>query len=183
MIKAIIFDCFGVLISENWLAFKQQHFGDDPAKFQRASELNRLVDMGVYNQEEYVNEISKMAHMPPDVINKIFWSVTPNQSVLDMLAPLKTKYKLGMLSNISSDDFLGMFKPQEVALFDDITLSYKIGITKPDPRAFQIAATNLGEPCENCLFVDDQPKNITAAKEQGMQGIIFTSLESLDGLL
>jgi putative hydrolase of the HAD superfamily len=47
------------------------------------------------------------------------------------------------------------------------------GILKPDRRAYQAIADELGVPIECCLMVDDQPRNIDGALVAGMQAEWF----------
>jgi putative hydrolase of the HAD superfamily len=44
---------------------------------------------------------------------------------------------------------------------------------KPDPRAFEGAASTLGPPADAILFVDDQPVNLAGASEVGMPHVLF----------
>jgi putative hydrolase of the HAD superfamily len=46
-------------------------------------------------------------------------------------------------------------------------------IMKPDPRAYSSCAEALGLACEDCIFVDDQLRNIVGAKQVGMQTVHF----------
>lgn len=179
MIQAVIFDCFGVLTTENWLAFKQEKFGNDAEKMERATELNHMVDAGILDDESYIAEIARMCGEAPAEVEQVFRSVTANKDVLAIVASLKQNYKIGMLSNISGDWLLTLFTPEEVALFDALTFSYKIGVTKPDARAYHIAAEQLGVPCEACVFIDDVEQNVIAAKEQGMKGVLYTDASAL----
>jgi len=47
------------------------------------------------------------------------------------------------------------------------------GILKPDARAYHAAADALHMPIEQCLMVDDQPRNIDGALKAGMQAEWF----------
>ena len=179
MIQAIIFDCFGVLLTENWLAFKQEKFGDNPDKLSRATELNHLVDAGLMSEDDYIAEITELAGVTERETRQMLRSVSLNQPLITKVAKLKPRYKIGMLSNISSDWFVSHFAPEELALFDALTLSYQVGVAKPDPRIYQIAARQLGVETEACLFIDDVEQNITAARYAGMHGITYSSNEQL----
>lgn len=60
-------------------------------------------------------------------------------------------------------------------LFDVVVLSGAIGIRKPDPRIYVLAAQRLGVPPEDCVFVDDLGGNLKPAKALGMATIRHTS--------
>ena len=57
--------------------------------------------------------------------------------------------------------------------FDTIIDATYTGILKPDPRAYESCADALSLPLENCVFVDDQMKNIKGAQAVGMQTVHF----------
>jgi epoxide hydrolase-like predicted phosphatase len=63
-------------------------------------------------------------------------------------------------------------------LFDEIVLSGAIGIRKPDPRIYALAAERLGVAPERCVFVDDLGGNLKPAKALGMTTIRHTSASS-----
>ena len=46
-------------------------------------------------------------------------------------------------------------------------------ILKPDPWAYRSCAEALNMACEDCVFVDDQLRNIVGAQEVGMQTVHF----------
>lgn len=55
--------------------------------------------------------------------------------------------------------------------FDCIVDATYTQILKPDPRAYQLVLDELALPAEDCVFVDDQHRNITGAEAIGMQTI------------
>ncbi|MFP8904063.1 HAD-IA family hydrolase [Streptomyces atacamensis] len=76
---------------------------------------------------------------------------------------------LGILSN----SFAGAREREEAAygfgaLVDRIVYSHEIGVLKPDPRAYEAVCAAMGARPGGCLFVDDAPENVEAAREFGM---------------
>jgi 2-haloacid dehalogenase len=59
-------------------------------------------------------------------------------------------------------------------LFDDIVVSGEEGVAKPDPGIFDVLRERVGRPLDACLFVDDNPANVDAARTAGMDAIVFT---------
>ncbi len=57
--------------------------------------------------------------------------------------------------------------------FDLIVDATYTGILKPDTRAFDFVTDGLGMPASNCVFVDDQKKNLKGAKTVGMPFVHF----------
>lgn len=72
-------------------------------------------------------------------------------------------------------------------LFDEVVISGQVGLRKPDPPIFDMAAQRLGVPPEECVFVDDLPGNIEAAEALGMRGVLHevaaTTIPELERLL
>lgn len=62
-------------------------------------------------------------------------------------------------------------------MFDDIVISGEVGLRKPEPEIFQLAARRLGlEPAE-CVFVDDLQLNVDGARAVGMTAILHTEYD------
>lgn len=55
--------------------------------------------------------------------------------------------------------------------FDDLVLSGQVGLRKPDPAIYRLAADRLGVALEACVFVDDLERNVEVAIELGMVGV------------
>ncbi len=83
--------------------------------------------------------------------------------------------KLAILSN-ELDLFYGSDFREKLPFlkdFDAIVDATYTGILKPDPRAYRFVLEALGLPAADCVFVDDQAKNIAGAVAQGMQSVQF----------
>ena len=61
--------------------------------------------------------------------------------------------------------------------FDDVVISAEVGIRKPDPAIFRLAAQRLDVDVADCVFVDDLDLNVDAARAVGMQAIHHTGDE------
>ncbi|MXP15528.1 HAD-IA family hydrolase [Altererythrobacter confluentis] len=68
-------------------------------------------------------------------------------------------------------EFWEMFRPTEPVLdhFQDIVVSGKEKLAKPDPAIFQLAQARFGHAPAQMLFIDDNLANITAARREGWQ--------------
>ncbi len=174
MIKAVIFDCFGVLATEGWIAFKRKHFGSDQQKMRRATELSHLLDSGLISYQDSLQEIAGMANISPEELDDILKNVAANDELLEYIRDkLKPKYKIGMLSNVGDNWLYSIFSNDEIALFDAICLSHESGITKPDPKAYESILNQLQIEPEAGVFVDDLERNITGAEDVGMHGLLY----------
>lgn len=79
--------------------------------------------------------------------------------------------RLAILSN-ELDLFYGEGFRERLALlqqFEVIVDASHTGILKPDPRAYQACAEELHLDLKDCVFVDDQMRNIRGGLEAGMQ--------------
>jgi 2-haloacid dehalogenase len=63
--------------------------------------------------------------------------------------------------------------------FDDHVISGFEGVAKPDPRIFRILLDRHGLRPQTCVFVDDQPRNVAAARDLGLIALQFTSPDQL----
>jgi putative hydrolase of the HAD superfamily len=72
-------------------------------------------------------------------------------------------------------------------LFDVVVLSGELGIRKPDPEIYVIAANRLGVEPRRCVFVDDLGGNLKPAQALGMTTIrhvaAFDTISQLRRLL
>ena len=64
-------------------------------------------------------------------------------------------------------------------MIDRYVVSGAEGLVKPDPRLFQVLLDRYGLKAEECIFIDDNPDNVDAARQMGMEGIVFQGAEDL----
>ena len=57
-------------------------------------------------------------------------------------------------------------------LFDAWVISSEVGLRKPDPAIYELAAERLGLPPEACVYVDDLPGNLKPARALGMATVL-----------
>jgi putative hydrolase of the HAD superfamily len=57
-------------------------------------------------------------------------------------------------------------------LFDAIVISGQVGLHKPQPEIFELAAERLGVAPRSCVFVDDLRENCAGAEAVGMTAIL-----------
>jgi len=179
VIKAIIFDCFGVLATEGWLPFKEQYFGDDPVRMQEATDLIQQASAGIISHEEFVKAVAELAGIPPTKVTSMLRRNVPNEPLFAYIKELKANYKIGFLSNSSSNWLHDIFTEEQIAQFDAIILSYETGLAKPDPKIYELTAQKLGVEPEECIFVDDQEWYSSAAEDIGMRGLCYKTFDQI----
>lgn len=177
MVKAIIFDCFGVLVTEAWLPFKKKYFNDDPKLFAEASDAAKKANLGLISHADFINTAARLAGIPADEAWAYISRNVADEELFVFMAELKKKYKIGFLSNIAEDYLHKMFTEEQLALFDVIELSYKTGFVKPEPQAYKLVAEKLNVDIGDALLVDDQLRNTDGAERAGMQAILYKNLD------
>jgi putative hydrolase of the HAD superfamily len=83
--------------------------------------------------------------------------------------------KLAVLSN-ELDLFYGASFRERLPLlqlFDVVIDATYTGILKPDPQAYEMCSEALGLSAADCVFVDDQSRNVIGAMKMGWQTVHF----------
>lgn len=91
--------------------------------------------------------------------------------VNDWLEHWKRSYRLGLLSDAMPSMLEALKRQGLFDLFEVAIISTHVGAIKPDPRMFDAALRALGEPPEDCLFIDDRPCNVEGALAAGMRAV------------
>lgn len=177
MVKAIVFDCFGVLVTEAWLPFKKKYFLNDAVRFEKASDIAKKANLGLINHEDFISEAAKLAGISPEEAWAYISRNVPDEELFEYIVELKKDYKIGFLSNIAGNYLHRMFSEEQIGLFDVIELSYESGFIKPEPRAYINVAKRLGVDLSEAVLVDDQPRNIYGAEAAGMQAILYDNVD------
>ena len=98
----------------------------------------------------------------------------PNRELLDYVeAELKPKYKIGIISNVIAGYIYLILSKDDMKLFDDVVLSYKAGVAKPEPEIYELSLRNLGVKASQAVFIDDQEVFCEGARAAGMQAIYY----------
>lgn len=176
MIRALIFDCFGVLYHGSLGHLRQLL---PPDRRQELNDLSMSSDYGYISRQEYLDRASDILGMSSVELEAITAKQhIRNELLLKYVKSMKSDYKIGLLSNVGSDVMNRLFSPTEQAeLFDVVVLSSDIGMTKPNPDIFSFTATKLGALPEECIMIDDLLANIEGARQAGMKGVVYSTVE------
>jgi epoxide hydrolase-like predicted phosphatase len=101
---------------------------------------------------------------------------TLNTELAVYFTGLRPVYRTGIISN----SFVGAREREQQRYgFDQMTdviiYSHEAGISKPDPRIYELACARLGIQPSEMIFLDDVAANVVAARELGARAILFTS--------
>ena len=177
MIKAIIFDCFGVLYGGSLEALIAMC---PPENVEQLRDINKQADYGYISGEEYIAGLARLVGRSEQEIASIIREKhVRNEDLVEYAMSLRSDYKVGMLSNISSGLMDPLFSPKDRrTMFDAVILSYEETLAKPNPAVFELMAERLGLKPEECVMIDDLEPNCDGAEIAGMKSIQHTSNET-----
>ena len=190
MFKNIIFDVGDTLISFGYRPY-MHNLGFDDATVDFLTDnmiftdFWKELDAGKRNVSE---ACAYFCEKYPDLKNEIslFWEniadiVSEYDFSYPLIMSLKEKgYKVFLLSNYPEE--LAKVHWTKFSFFkemDGYIISAKVGMIKPDERIYRILMDRYRMHPEECIFVDDNPDNIEAAKKLGITAIQFTGYENL----
>ena len=190
MIKNIVFDIGGVLADFRIKEFLAEKGLDAPMikRILKASVMNPYwgkFERGEVSEEETLRAFAEADPEIEEELRLAFTSLSGMLTIRDYAIPLvkqmkDTRYGVYYLSNYSQKayDECGeslAFMPY----MDGGIVSFKAGMTKPDPRVYQCFLERFGLQPESCVFIDDTEENVIAARDQGFSGVVFKSCDDL----
>ena len=198
MIKNIIFDVGNVLVEYNpdglmcRLGFDEETLqAVNQAVFQ--NELWNESDRGVLSPEElleafiannpaYEKEIRQVIDAVGDTISLMPYTV-------EWVKGLKEKgYHLYILSNYAEYTYeKTSHKMEFLPYMDGVVFSYRCKLIKPEKEIYEYICKTYELKPEESVFLDDREDNVQAARNMGMNGIVFENYaqgsETLEQLL
>lgn len=181
MIKAIIFDLNGIFLKSPLLSTRlNKDFGIPVGRF--LPDLNAVMEIirqpNVDNSFDYWGPVLKkwkLKFNEQEFWDYWFHTEKPCIEMLDAARLLKSK---GIKTFILSNNFkerCAFYKNfswlNEV--FDKVYFSWQTGYVKPDPRAWELILKENDLKPNECLYFDDQLKNIKTAKSLGIPSFQF----------
>jgi HAD superfamily hydrolase (TIGR01509 family) len=189
MIKTIIFDLAEVYLSGLvGIEFRLAPLLNiDPKTVWAGTQGEALIELfkGKITEEEYWQRMIKRNRWKIDVdtlkrkVRENFGEIEGTRNIIIRLKSMG--FKLGLLSTHAKEwiEFCnGKFDYHK--LFDSVSYSFEAGVSKPDKKAYRTLLEKLNSKPEECIFIDDHPKNLASAKELGMIAILFTTPKQLE---
>lgn len=176
MIKAIIFDCFGVIITDALQAIRQQLAQTNPDGAEVIKDIVAANNRGLIEPGEANERIATILGVSvTDFRGRVAAGEVRNEQLLDYILSLRGSYKTAMLSNIAGSSLVRRFPDGELMRYFDVVIaSGDIGYAKPEPEAYETAAERLGLRCDECVFIDDRELFCEGATAVGMHSIVYT---------
>ncbi len=179
---ALLVDFGGVMTTSVWDSFAdfcrskgleegavKRLFRDDPAA---VADLRGL-ETGALEEAAFERRFARRLGLEDatGLIDGMFGGMLPEDSIVDAVRAARSGgIKTGLISNSWSTshydrDLLG-------ELFDDVVISAEVGLHKPQPEIYRLAADRLAVRPESCVFVDDLRENCAGAEAVGMTTIL-----------
>ena len=168
---AVLLDMGGVVIPTLFESVAVAGFPGGP--FRGEAEY-AAVERGELAERDYW---ARLAERRPDLDVGALWRACSRVrgEVRGAMAAIAGRVRLVAFTNDMAHwfgpDWPGRFP--ELAGFDQVVEAARLGVLKPDPEAFRLAAAEIGEDPERCLFVDDLAVNLEGAAATGMQTLLF----------
>ena len=182
-LRAVIFDFGGVLLDMRWDVARELDRAHGLPKSSVFETLYRCpawddIERGVGDPVEWTESAHReLERRAGRALPRLHEEWRRAQGVIDanlaVVRALRPPYRCSVLSN--ADLSLRARLKGELALdhlFDDIVVSAEVGMAKPRPEIFRLAADRLGLPPAACVFVDDWDENVDAARAVGMQAVL-----------
>lgn len=186
MIKGVIFDLDGVLVSTDELHYKAWKrladeigvidFNKEDNKRQRGvsrmESLEVVLEKGQkkYSDEEKVVLADRKNDYYKDVLQELD-SGALLAGAIDTLKLLRRKGILIGVGSASKNTPMILEKTGLAPYIDKVSCGLDITRSKPDPEVFQVAAQKLNLKPEECLVVEDAAAGIVAARAAAMRSL------------
>jgi len=190
MVRAIIFDCFGVIITDALKLVIDELDVENSALSQQIMDIIHANNRGLLDNSESNKQIADLLGIGVDEWRgRIEHGEVKDEHVLAYVRELRSRgYKTALLSNIGRESLSRRFSADELrADFDVVVASGDVGVMKPDPEIYEHTAQLLGVEPDACVMVDDRETHCAGARAVGMQSVCYANLrqakQSIEQLL
>lgn len=184
-IKAIVWDFGGVLVRtdpDNQRDALAARLGLSRAALEASvfdANNRRQAQLGGVDGDEYLQEVAGQFGMTVEELRAAFFGADHlDHTLMAYIRSLRPRYKTGLLSNAMNNLRAALTVEYPILdAFDAIVISGEVGVMKPHPAIYRLAAERLGVQPSEAIFVDDSIQNIHGAQAAGMRAVLFTSRE------
>jgi len=141
-------------------------------------ELMHAMDVGKMSAREFVDLMLKAARpgtTAEDIVEAFDRIIRLPGHRLRWLKELRQNHRVYLLSNIGELHWNETCRQAQALgtpieeCFDEVFLSYRLRMVKPDPNIFQHLIRQTGIVPQETLYIDDLPDNIRAGEALGLQ--------------
>lgn len=180
-IKNLVFDVGGVIIlikKINFVRFNKK-LGLPPGTLEnivktcsRRAVVDKNFDERRFFEKNFAHTLKWRDYN--QILRLWFKTERLNARLIRWIQSKRKNYRIILLTNYTAALTWRLEKKFKIAHhFDQIFNSADIGITKPNPKIFKHLLKTIKAEVGECLFVDDQKKNIEVAKKLGFKTIWF----------
>jgi putative hydrolase of the HAD superfamily len=178
--KGLLLDFGGVLTSDFFGSIDDycQRLGLPRGRFRAlvttdpaGTALYHRVERGEISQARFERELGALLGVAPDgLVAGLLAGLRPDPQMVEAVARArKAGIRVGVITNSWGTAPYDPYEGYQLnERFDALVVSGEVGIRKPDPAIYRLAADKLGVPPSRCVFVDDVAANLPAAAELGM---------------
>lgn len=176
MIKAIIFDFYGVICSDSLVDLVGKYQDTDDAY----TDIANAVNSGRISWGEFCREVAGASGKTVEQVEDAYTKYSINRELIAYIAELKLKYKVGLLTNANHAHIGAILEDIGAdTLFDEVVVSGDIGMVKPQPGIYQAMLTKLSLTGDESVFIDDAARNLDGADGEGMATVLYTDFAQM----
>ena len=185
--NGLLVDFGGVLTTNVFDSFKQfcraEGLPEDAVKsmFGERREglaLLRRLETGELTADAFSTQFAPLLGVSPDnLVERLFGGISPDEPMLAAVRRARAAgIRTGLISNSWGDGIA--YDPALLdELFDAVVISGEVGLHKPQPEIFHLAAERIRVDPGDCVFVDDLRENCAGAEAVGMKAILHRGAE------
>ena len=188
-IEAVLFDWGGVLIenpASGLMEYCARALGVSTDEYTQAHNRHAeafqkgLVAEAVF-WRRVCEDLDRPAPSQASLWGEAFRAVyAPRDEVFALVRRLRGKgYRTSLLSN-TEVPAMEFFRELNYDGFDALTFSCAEGTYKPERKIYEVAARKLGLATAQCVLIDDRTDFIEGARQAGMHGILYESLDQVE---
>jgi epoxide hydrolase-like predicted phosphatase len=196
MLDALLIDYGGVLTTDVFASFAtfcmreglpREAVRDLFRHDHRGRDLLAGLETGTLGEPEFERQVAVLLGVAaPRLIERLFGAMEPDEAMLAAVAGARRGgIHTGLVSN-SWGSGTGYARQRFTELFDAVVISGEVGLRKPDPAIYTLAAQRLGVAAERIAFVDDIGGNLKPARALGMTTVLHrdaaTTIRELERL-
>ena len=181
-LSGLLVDFGGVLTTSVWDSFAdfcrrkglEEHavkrlFREDPGALADLRDL----ETGSIEEDEFEGRLARRLGLSDagDLIDSMFRGMKPSEP---MVATVRRARESGIRTGLISNSWSTAHYDRDLLgeLFDAVVISAEVGMHKPQPEIYLLAAERLGVPPGRCVFVDDLRENCAGAEAVGMTPVL-----------
>jgi len=186
--RALLVDFGGVLTSNVFDSFREfcereeiapdtvkRLFREDP----EALAVLRRLERGELTEEGFSERFGPMLGVASHegLVDRLFAGIRPDEA---MVGAVRRAREGGVRTGLVSNSWgAGRYDRDSFPdLFDAVVISGEVGLHKPEPEIFELAAERVRVPPVETVFVDDLRENCAGAEAVGMTAILHRGADS-----